>query len=111
MGSGRNSSFDEGDLIPALLADVLVVTHGGLLKELVSHFVDNLGCKLPGGAGNAAGYPQQVSPNTGISKFTISLSEAENDQPRITCLNFHDKDHLINEDVAEASPLFQTDEV
>lgn len=104
VSSGRNSSFDDGDMVPTLLADVLIVTHGGLLKELVAFFVDRLGCKIPGGTR----YAQQVSPNTGISKFTVTLSEGENDEPCLTCLTIHDKDHLLSDDV---QPQVKCDEV
>ena len=90
VSSGRNSSFDDGDMIPQPLADILIVAHGGLLKELITYFVDSLGCQIPGGTA----YIQSVSPNTGMSKFTVSLGEAENDPPRLTCLSFHDKEHL-----------------
>ena len=89
VSSGRNSSFDDGE-IPLLLAEVLVVSHGGLLKELFCHFVDDLGCKIPGGRG----YALQVSPNTGLSKFTVSISSGD-ELPRLTCLSIHDKDHLM----------------
>ena len=97
VSSGRNSSFDDGE-IPLLLAEVLVVSHGGLLKELFCHFADDLGCKIPGGRG----YARQVSPNTGISKFTVSISSGDDELPRLTCLSIHDKDHLMYIDVGKS---------
>ena len=76
-------------MIPPLLADILVVTHGGPIRELVKHFRNTLGCQIPGGEG----YTQNV-PNTGISRFTVTLGDSENDPPRLTCLTIHDRDHL-----------------
>ena len=90
VSSGRNSSFDDGDMIPLPLADILIVTHGGLIRELIRYFVNTLGCQIPGGQG----YTQNVSPNTGISKFTVTLGESENEPPRLTCQTIHDGDHL-----------------
>ena len=100
VSSGRNSSFDDGE-IPLLLAEVLVVSHGGLLKELFCHFADDLGCKIPGGRG----YARQVSPNTGISKFTVSISKGDEDLPRLTCLSIHDKDHLMYIDIGKSAQV------
>ncbi|XP_013413023.1 fructose-2,6-bisphosphatase TIGAR isoform X2 [Lingula anatina] len=88
ISSGRNS-FDDGDVIPPIVANVLIASHGGCLKELIRHFVDDLECKVFGGRGHAL----RVSPNTGLSRFTITLSEFD-DKPKVTCLLIHDKDHL-----------------
>lgn len=90
VSSGRNSSFDDGDMIPLPLADILIVTHGGVLRELIRYFVNTLGCQIPGGKG----YMKNVSPNTGISRFTVTLGDSETDPPRLTCLTIHDRDHL-----------------
>ena len=100
VSSGRNSSFDDGDSLPVLIADVLVVSHGGFLKEMIKHFMEDLGCKIPGGKGHAL----RVSPNTGISKFTVTLSEGE-EKPRLTCLSIHDKDHLLNKNLEPLVPV------
>lgn len=87
ISSGRNS-FDDGEMTPLVIADVLLVSHGGLLKELTSHFMSNLDCRIAGGKRLA----YQISPNTGISKFTITLTD--DGPPRVTCLLFHNKEHL-----------------
>ena len=92
ISSGRNNSFDEGDILPTILAEVLIVAHGGLLKELIGYLIDELGCKVPGGKKNAL----TQYPNTGICKFTVSLGGA-GELPRVTCLTFHDKDHLADD--------------
>jgi hypothetical protein len=83
-----DSNHDEVDSF--LSANVLVVSHGGLLRELIRHFVEELGCGVPGGKGQAL----RISPNTGLSKFTVTADEKE--KPRIICLSIHDKDHLVS---------------
>uniref|UniRef100_A0A646QJ07 Fructose-2,6-bisphosphatase TIGAR n=1 Tax=Hemiscolopendra marginata TaxID=943146 RepID=A0A646QJ07_9MYRI len=85
-----DSSNDEVDVSPALTANVLIVSHGGLLRELIRHFVEDLGCTIPGGKGQAF----RISPNTGLSKFTVSVLEND-EKPKVICLLIHDKDHLV----------------
>jgi len=83
-----DSNHDELDTYQS--ANVLVVSHGGLLREMIRHFVEELGCGVPGGKGQAL----RISPNTGLSKFTVTADEKE--KPRIICLSIHDKDHLVS---------------
>ncbi len=92
VSSGRNSSFDEADMLPKMAGEVLIVSHGGLIKELILYFVDQLGCKIAGGKNTLMRTPH----NTAVSKFTISVGEG-GDHPRLTCLYINDKDHLLNE--------------
>lgn len=83
------SSDDAGDGGGgALLASVLVVSHGALLREMVRHLVEDLGCCVPGGRGQAL----RISPNAGLSKFTVSGTR---ERPRIVCHLIHDKQHLF----------------
>lgn len=87
------SSSDEGaeslgNSGAALLASVLVVSHGALLREMVRHLVEDLGCFVPGGKGQAL----RISPNAGISKFTVS---GPRDRPRVICHLIHDRQHLM----------------
>ncbi|KAK7497271.1 hypothetical protein BaRGS_00011565 [Batillaria attramentaria] len=89
VSSGRNSSFDDADIIPMAAGEVLVVSHGGLLKELVTHFIEDFQCKVPGGKSHAL----RICPNTGVSRFMVTLSEPDF-KPTVTCLFIHDKDHL-----------------
>ena len=103
ISSGRNNSFDDGDNGPTLLGEVLVVTHGGWLKELLTYFVEDLGCKVPGKKKHAL----QISPNTGLSKFTVAIGQ-EGELPKLTCISIHDKDHLVGYEVA---PLTKGDEM
>ncbi|CAN8023300.1 unnamed protein product [Ixodes persulcatus] len=81
---GSDDAGDGG----ALLASVLVVSHGALLREMVRHLVEDLGCCVPGGRGQAL----RISPNAGLSKFTVSGS---GERPRVVCHLIHDKQHLF----------------
>lgn len=97
------SSSDEGDGVGgggALLASVLVVSHGALLREMVRHLVEDLGCCVPGGRSQAL----RISPNAGISKFTVS---GPRDRPRIVCHLIHDRQHLMG---GSACPIVSTAE-
>ncbi|XP_006824445.1 uncharacterized protein LOC102800499, partial [Saccoglossus kowalevskii] len=80
--------LDLGDDV-LLTADILVVSHGGFLRELIRHFIYDLECNIPGGNGFAL----SVIPNTAVSKFTVSFAQNE-ERPRLTCLFIHDKEHL-----------------
>ena len=101
ISSGRNSSFDEVDGLPTTAADVLVVSHGGFIKECVRYFVEILDCKIPGMKGHA----MKVCPNCSISKFTITLDESS-EKPSVTCITIHDKDHLIGLEMPEAKGAY-----
>ncbi|KAL5009620.1 hypothetical protein ScPMuIL_011925 [Solemya velum] len=89
IGSGRNSFDDTDDILP-IMPEVLVVTHGGWLKELFRHFVEDLNCKIPGGKSHAL----RIGPNASVSKFTVSITDSH-EVPTVTCLLLHDKDHLF----------------
>ncbi|GFY78911.1 fructose-2,6-bisphosphatase TIGAR [Trichonephila inaurata madagascariensis] len=85
------SSCDDADSGPTLMANILVVSHGGWLRELFRHFVEDLECSVPGGRKQAL----RISPNAGLSKFTVSLEEHDG-YPKIICLQIHDKQHLVS---------------
>lgn len=101
ISSGRNSSFDDTDGLPTTIADILVVSHGGFIKETVKYFVETLGCKVPGMKGHAL----KVCPNCSISKFTISLDD-DTLNPALTCITIHDKDHLAGLEVPDVKGEF-----
>ncbi|XP_064490193.1 fructose-2,6-bisphosphatase TIGAR-like [Ornithodoros turicata] len=82
--SGSSLGDDE---CPALVANVLIVSHGAFLREMVRHLVDNFGCHVPG---NRA---QTLSPNGAVSRFTIDLCVHEGS--RAVCHEFHDREHLM----------------
>ncbi len=102
ISSGRNNSFDDGDAPQTPIANVLVVSHGGLLQQIIGHLLDCYQCKIPGGKK----FAMQTSPNTGLSRFMITIGN-ENELPKVICLTIHDRDHLVAEGV---SPLQQTGE-
>lgn len=97
------SSNDETESALDIIGNVLVVSHGGFLKELVLYFVEKLGCSVPGGKKQAT----RISPNAGLSKFTISLTENEEDAAKIICHQIHDKHHLseLGENLYDGSML------
>lgn len=96
ISSGRNSSFDDADGLPPTMADVLIVSHGGYIKEMIRHFVDNLGCKIPGGKNHAL----KVCANCSLSKFTV-IVHSLNESPTVSCVSFNERDHLRDVEVAE----------
>ena len=97
MSSGRNSSFDETDGLSLITADVLLVSHGGFLKELLIYFREDLGVKIA---------DLSCPPNASINKFAITVGEDE--LPKLTCLLNNDKDHLMQEG---AEALEKADEI
>lgn len=74
------------------ISDVLVVSHGGLIKELVKFFVEKLDCEIPGGKGNGL----RICHNCSVSKFVVSVPMVDDPslQPKVTCLSINSKEHL-----------------
>lgn len=73
------------------ISDVLVVSHGGLIKELVKFFVEKLDCEIPGGKGNGL----RIYHNCSVSKFVVSLPRGDDPSlPKVTCLSINSKEHL-----------------
>lgn len=72
------------------IGDVLVVSHGGLIKELVKFFVEKLDCEMPGGFRSAL----RICHNCSVSKFLISVQNVDHSAPEVTCLFFNSKEHL-----------------
>ncbi len=94
ISSGRGSFDDTDCLLSASLSpDVLLVSHGGLIKEMVLYFVEELGCELPGDRETLL-----ISPNTGVSKFTVDLADDGNPK-KVSCILLNDKDHLLEQDL------------
>jgi hypothetical protein len=75
-----------------IIPNVLVVSHGALLRELLKYFVYDLRCEIP----HDHSVLKQVPVNTALSKFTVQISSQENELPNLTCHLFSDKDHLSN---------------
>jgi hypothetical protein len=73
-----------------IIPNVLVVSHGALLRELLKYFVYDLRCEIP----HDHSILKQVPVNTALSKFTVQISSQENELPNLTCHLFSDKEHL-----------------
>lgn len=68
---------------------VLVVSHGAALRQLFMHLHRTLGCPLPASHGPEA--TTRISPNTGISQYTLRYSPKKY---TLNCLCFHDNQHM-----------------
>lgn len=66
---------------------VLLVTHGGVIREFFRFFRDSLRCQLP-----SESEPYRVTPNTGVSTFRISYRSGK--LVSAECLQIHDISHL-----------------
>lgn len=66
---------------------VLLVTHGGVIREFFRFFRDSLRCHL-----SSESEPYRVTPNTGVSTFRISYRS--NKLVSAECLQIHDVSHL-----------------
>lgn len=115
IGSGGNVEFEDSNSdgpssqSPHLCANVLIVSHGGFISQLLGHFADDYDCCLPDGAKIAS----TVTPNAGLSRFFVTVSRSDVDNKNdpeygrnlvwIRCLALHDKDHLAND--IEVEPL------
>ena len=81
--------------------NVLVVSHGGLIKELVSFFVRDLNCKIPSGGEGPKKSWKQTSPNAGISVYEINTKNGGKHD--LKCIKFNDADHMRDLEVLEVS--------
>jgi len=72
---------------------VLVVTHGGWIREMLSLFENKLSCKFPLEYGTKC--HQRLTPNTGIARFVVSFLNGIIID--FHCLELHKKDHLESE--------------
>ena len=75
--------------------DILVVTHGAIIRELIKYFVEDLQTDL----GKYIDSIQELAPNTSITRFQVVYSIDEQSLPRITLklMDYHKTVHLINE--------------
>jgi hypothetical protein len=101
----RNSSFEKHrNLLKGLLhspyenhfskLDVLVVSHGAVIRELIKYFA----CDLQTDIGKHFDTIQDIAPNTSVTRFEVTYSIAQDSNPSITLklIHYHDKTHLIN---------------
>ena len=81
------------DSSPEPGARVLVVTHGGVIRELLHHFVNGLDCTVSWVGGKDAAL--RTSPNCALSRFLITTDVSTSDGGvKVTCLELFNVDHL-----------------
>lgn len=72
---------------PPPTSHVLVVSHGGLIHEVMNHMHESFVCELPARAA--------TTPNTAVSSFLIAMeTEPELRCVSVTTLCIHDASHL-----------------
>ena len=72
------------------VGNLLLVSHGGVLRQLLNHFFVELESEFPVESCNVS----MVSPNTGVSKFKIFLNEETKLPKYVKCICLHDIEHL-----------------
>lgn len=77
------------------LANVLIVSHGGVIRQLLLYFVDDLESDFPIGANRQLRF---VSPNTGISKLKIFINEETKLPEFVKCICLHSTEHLAKDE-------------
>ena len=95
----RNNSFEQQrNSIPNCFSelDVLVVSHGAIIRELIKYFADELRTDL----GKHAMSIQELPPNTSITRFQVIYSTDEQLLPQITLklIDYHQTMHLIHDE-------------
>ncbi|XP_059182030.1 fructose-2,6-bisphosphatase TIGAR B [Centropristis striata] len=85
-------SADDG--LQGVAVHALIVSHGAYIRVAVRHLVEDLKCSLP--AGMKASHLFSPCPNTGVSRFTLTLSRAEAGPvlAAARCYFTNRKDHL-----------------
>jgi hypothetical protein len=84
------SPIDEYDAqIP--IDDILIVSHGAFIREMLKYFVYDLRCEIPCDKSSLKDVPS----NTSLSKFTVILGDNPKELPRLVCECLSDKSHLI----------------
>ena len=72
------------------IGNLLLVSHGGVLRQLFNHFFVELESEFPVESRDVS----MVSPNTGVSKFKIFLNEETKLPKYVKCICLHDIGHL-----------------
>lgn len=84
------------DGLQGVSVHALVVSHGAYIRVAVKHLVEDLQSSLPAGVKMSQLF--SPCPNTGISRFIITLSQSES-RPVLSaarCVFTNRKDHLEN---------------
>ena len=73
--------------------DVLVVSHGAVIRELIKYFA----CDLQTDIGKHFDSIQDIAPNTSITRFqvTFSTNEILSATAKLDLIDYHNKTHLI----------------
>uniref|UniRef100_A0A668A9G9 TP53 induced glycolysis regulatory phosphatase b n=1 Tax=Myripristis murdjan TaxID=586833 RepID=A0A668A9G9_9TELE len=90
--AAAGTSPDDG--LQGVSVHALVVSHGAYIRVAIRHLVEDLGCSLPEGVKMSQLF--SPCPNTGISRFILTLSQAESG-PVLSaahCVFTNRKDHL-----------------
>ena len=87
LGSQGTDDFDDNIDLEGMAADVLVVAHGVLIRELMKYFIEELNCFIP----KSQNLASRVTFNTGMSRFQVDLLDG---YPKMECLSIHQIDHL-----------------
>lgn len=101
----RNSSFDKNRNVfnDSLRSpyknnfsdvDILIVSHGAVIREFIKYFV----CDLQTDIGEHLDTIQDIAPNTSITRFevTYSIDGDSNTITTVELVDYHNKRHLIN---------------
>lgn len=73
------------------LANVLVVSHGGVIRQLLLYFMDDLASEFPPGSKRRMSF---TSPNTGLSKLKIFLNKETKLPEFVECICLYNAEHL-----------------
>ncbi|XP_062990471.1 fructose-2,6-bisphosphatase TIGAR [Elgaria multicarinata webbii] len=92
--TGLKFHSDSDGAAEVLNANILVVSHGAYMRNWIGYFISDLQCTLPSTLAKTG--LSSVSPNTGISQFTVKLKMRENSKPRIHCICLNRDDHLVD---------------
>ncbi|XP_034019670.1 fructose-2,6-bisphosphatase TIGAR B [Thalassophryne amazonica] len=86
------------DGIHGVQVHALVVSHGAYIRIAIKHLVEDLKCSLPTGA--KMSQVCSICPNTGISRFIVTLSQSESGPvlSAVRCIFTNRTDHLENLD-------------
>ncbi|XP_067860977.1 probable fructose-2,6-bisphosphatase TIGAR A [Heptranchias perlo] len=82
-----------------LIANILIVSHGGFMLQWVRHFVEDLKCPLPQSFDQSKAF--SVCPNTAISSFVITFNQVASSSPQIVCDYLNKCSHLDDDSAAQ----------
>ncbi|XP_055508991.1 fructose-2,6-bisphosphatase TIGAR-like isoform X2 [Leucoraja erinacea] len=87
-----NGSDINDDNSDTPVANVLIVSHGGFIRQWVRHFVEDLKCRLPQSFDESKAF--SVCPNTAVSSFTLTFNQVVSFSPSIICNYLYNCSHL-----------------